>query len=97
MDAPQLERHLFAATDIPRDKTDTPKFKAYVFRMLFLKRCADVFAQLNSNIAYHRRQLIKIVETWWDNCRGLMGRVELERESMHARLTDFLVRLRDAS
>src|SRR5204863_7651642 len=47
----KLERHLYSAADrLRQEGLDAATYKDYIFGMLFLKRCSDVFDAENERI-----------------------------------------------
>src|SRR5262245_38634999 len=48
----KLERHLYGAANIlRREGLDAATYKAYIFGMLFLKRCSEVFEDEREKVA----------------------------------------------
>ena len=56
----QLERHLYAATDILRSKVDVTAYQEYFFGLLFLKRCSDLFEERREQVACDERDALYV-------------------------------------
>src|SRR5213596_374374 len=51
----KLERHLYSAADrLRQEGLDAATYKDYIFGMLFLKRCSDVFDQEREKLIAHK-------------------------------------------
>ena len=51
----KLERHLYSAADrLRQEGLDAATYKDYIFGMLFLKRCSDVFDDEREKVVSHK-------------------------------------------